>query len=180
MINLYEHGLLEKARNFAIEAHGDKKYSLEYPYVKHLDDVADILKPYGIAYQIVGYLHDIKEDTQSGDLILEMFGEEIDRAVSLCTDAEGKSRKERKPKTNAKLKAALLPDDIIGLVVKPADRLANMRESLATNIRLFKMYVSEYPDFRDAAYRDGLCDEFWEEMDSMASPIVESQQTFHR
>lgn len=152
------------ARQFAIDSHGDQKYG-DLPYIKHLDDVVDLLAPYGEDYQIVGYLHDVLEDTTvSEDVCRETFGNDIVDAMLVCKDEAGHNRKERKAKTNEKLR---LSNNVIGLVVKAADRLANMKNSFETNKSLFKMYAKEYEVFKEAAYREGLCDEFWEEMDGL-------------
>ena len=54
--------MIEEARKFAINAHGDQKYG-ELPYHVHLDAVAEIASEYGETVQIIAYLHDVAEDT---------------------------------------------------------------------------------------------------------------------
>lgn len=51
-----------RARTFAIEAHGEQRYG-DQPYSVHLDAVAGLLEPYGADAQMIGYLHDVVEDT---------------------------------------------------------------------------------------------------------------------
>ena len=155
------------AREFAKQAHLGQFYGDE-PYIVHLDEVAKIVERYGQDYQTVAYLHDILEDTAhpSND-IGRFFGEDILEHIQLCTDEPGKNRKERKFATNLKLSNAELPKDAIGLIVKAADRLANARRCVLNNPKLLAMYAGEYPEFRDAAYRQGLCDEIWAELDSI-------------
>ena len=68
------------------------------------------------------------------------------------------NRRERKARTNAKL-AAVSADDAAALLVKAADRLANLRASAGGGAgSKLDMYRREHPTFRAAVYRPGLCD----------------------
>jgi len=153
-----------EAREFAIRAHGDQRYG-DQPYAYHLDAVAGLLASFGDDAQIVGYLHDVAEDTAIGlDQIREQFGDRVAAWVALLTDEPGANRRERKAKTNAKL-AAAGTDATLALVVKAADRLANLRESAGGGDgSKLGMYRREHLEFRRAAYRPGLCDALWKEM----------------
>ena len=114
------------ARDFAIAAHGDQKYGLD-PYSVHLDAVAALASTFGEDAQVIGYLHDVVEDTPVKiDVVREQFGDKIAACVSLLTDEPGVNRKERKARTNAKLQAVSTELNL-ALVVKAADRLANLR-----------------------------------------------------
>lgn len=163
--------MTHKARIIARIAHGDQTYGSN-PYMYHLDKVAQILKPYGPDAVTVGYLHDVVEDTDvsTGDLA-ELFSNEIADLVSLVTDEPGRTRAERKKATNEKLSQVDRATGRIALIVKAADRLANLRESAgAWEYREFSklnMYCREHPEFKSAAYRPGLCDALWEEMDKI-------------
>jgi (p)ppGpp synthase/HD superfamily hydrolase len=150
--------LVEKAREFAIRAHGDQKYG-DKPYVYHLDAVANLVTEFGPVYQAAAYLHDILEDTKvTSDEIRKEFGDDITEAVILLTDEPGRNRKERKAKTNQKLAAT---DNKVALVVKAADRLANMEESAKDpSSGKLDMYIKEYNDFAKAVYRLDFCDNF--------------------
>ncbi len=156
---------LTHARSFAIAAHGDQMYG-DQPYVFHLDAVVGLLTPFGDQAQIAGYLHDVVEDTdvslQKGR---EEFGDRIADCVALVTDENGFNRKERKARTNAKL-SAVASDNEMALVVKAADRLANLQMSArgGSGSKL-NMYRREHLAFRQAAYRPELCDGLWQEMD---------------
>lgn len=155
------------AREFAVAAHGDQKYGTE-PYSVHLDAVAAIAAPYGDEAKVCAYLHDVVEDTDVPlEAIRERFGDLIAKCVDLLTDEPGLNRKERKARTNAKLKA--VPEELqAALLVKCADRLANLRASAASSDPgKLAMYRKEHPAFRDAAFRPGLCDELWHEMDEI-------------
>lgn len=157
-------GVVAEAREFAVRAHGDQRYGSE-PYVYHLDAVAGLLVPFGEEAQAVGYLHDVVEDTTIGiDAVRERFGDRVAAYVALVTDEQGANRRERKARTNAKL-AAAGPDASVALLVKAADRLANLRESArGGDDSKLRMYRREHPAFEQAAFRPDLCDEFWREM----------------
>ena len=61
----------------------------------------------------------------------------------------------------------------IALVVKAADRLANMRACLADKKEdLLAVYREEFPAFQQAVYRPGLCDAIWT---ALAELIPEQQ-----
>ena len=53
-------------------------------------------------------------------------------------------------------------------MVKVADRLANVRTCLIDDRRgLREVYSREHPAFRRAAYREGLCEPLWVELDTL-------------
>ncbi len=159
---------VKKARDFALAAHGDQPYGTQ-PYVYHLDAVADILAPFGDVAQIVGYLHDTVEDTEITIAVIhEEFGTEVADCVALLTDEEGVDRGERKAKTNAKLAAT---SNSLALIVKAADRLANLRESVRDPVGgKLDMYLQEHAAFKNAVYRSGICDDLWVSIDNIIEP----------
>lgn len=160
---------VSRARAFAIDAHGDQRYG-DQPYSVHMDAVAGLLESYGEDAQTIGYLHDVVEDTSvTVNRVREEFGELVAQCVKLVTDEPGTNRQERKTRTNAKLSA--VPDDLrLALVVKAADRLANLRVStLGGADSKLEMYRREHAAFREAAFRAGLCDGFWAEMECILS-----------
>jgi guanosine-3',5'-bis(diphosphate) 3'-pyrophosphohydrolase len=115
-----------EARAFAIEVHGGQQYG-KHPYAFHLDQVADIAWHYGPEAEVLAYLHDTVEDTSATlDEVRERFGSFIADCVALLTDQPGANRKERKAKTYVKL-AEVHDERQLALVVKAADRLANVR-----------------------------------------------------
>ena len=161
--------IVSRARASAVAAHGEQRYAGQ-PYVVHLDAVAALLAPYGATAQTIGYLHDVVEDTPVPlQRIRDEFGEQVAECVGLVTDVPGENRKERKARTNAKL-AKVTGDAQLALIVKAADRLANLRTS-ARDQRDSKldMYRREHPAFREAAFRPGLCDELWSEIERILS-----------
>jgi len=161
-----------RARVFAVAAHGEQRYG-DQPYSVHLDAVVEILAPFGEEAQTVGYLHDVAEDTPvSLEMLRTEFGERAAKLVSLVTDEPGANRRERKARSNAKL-AAVAEEDSLALVVKAADRLANLRASAAGGVdSKLGMYRREHPDFRQAAFRPGLCDDLWREIEAIIGPKV--------
>lgn len=159
--------MIDEVRTFAVDAHGDQTYGA-HPYSVHLDAVAELAAPYGELAQVVAYLHDVVEDTTVGlDEIETRFGKLVADCTAILTDEPGKNRKERKRKTYAKM-ARVSGDQELALIVKAADRLANIRACVADgNERLLNVYKSEHPTFRESVYRDGLCSSLWQEMDEI-------------
>ena len=157
----------DKARNFAIKAHGGQKYG-EFPYSVHLDDVAKIASEYGETAQVVAYLHDVVEDTEVTPKEIEhAFGGLVSRCVCILSDEPGESRKIRKAATYQKMARISGPEEI-ALLVKAADRLANMRACVRSeNEGFLDMYRAEHKVFRDSAYRPNLCEDIWIEIEKI-------------
>lgn len=160
-----------RARAFATVAHGSQQYG-SAPYLVHLDEVATILKPFGPGRQVIGYLHDVLEDTETcwGDLY-RMFGSHVACCVELLTDPSGSTRAERKAKLCDALLAVRADSLFVdALIVKAADRLANVRASIREGqSEKLTMYRQEHPHLRAAAFRPGLCDALWSELDQRLS-----------
>jgi guanosine-3',5'-bis(diphosphate) 3'-pyrophosphohydrolase len=156
-----------KARQFAIDAHDNQMYG-NHPYSHHLDAVALIAKKYGETAETVAYLHDVVEDTEIRlEEIKNHFGVLVAKCVAILTDEPGENRKERKTKTYAKM-AEVKGEETLALLVKAADRLANLRASISdNNQKLIDMYKSEYATFRSSVYRQGLCEEIWTELETI-------------
>ena len=159
--------LIKEARTFAINAHGSQMYG-KVPYAHHLDEVAKIASDYGELAEVVAFLHDIVEDTSitlAG--VEDHFGSFVSRCVSILTDEAGKTRSERKSATYQKM-ALVEGEEQLALIVKAADRLANMRACIrAKNTRLLAMYKSEYDAFYQAVYRPTLCETIWQELEQI-------------
>ena len=162
--------LPEDARAFAVAAHREQKYG-EHPYAFHLDAVATLAATYGDEAVKVAWLHDVVEDTDATVQQIEArFGPHIASCVALLTDEPGATRKERKARTYAKL-ALVSGTDELALVVKACDRLANVRACLHDRLRdRWEVYRAEHAVFRRSAYRPGLCDPLWAELDALLAP----------
>ena len=159
----------ERAREFAIKSHGNQKYG-DHPYSIHLDAVAKIAGSYGEIAQTISYLHDVVEDTDvTVGEIESTFGSLVARSVAILTDEPGIDRKERKSKTYIKM-ANVSGETEIALIVKAADRLANMRACIVdNNQRLLEVYKTEYPIFKKSVFRDNACDQIWNELDRVVN-----------
>jgi (p)ppGpp synthase/HD superfamily hydrolase len=164
--------LLIKAKALAYKQHENQLYDKidNIPYTYHLEQVVEILRPYGQKAMIIGYLHDIVEDTDIEiEKIKKLFNLFIAECVYLVTDEMGQTRIIRKEKTNLKLSQAINELEL-ALIVKAADRLANMRESFKTkNTKYFNRYIQEYPAFRKAVFRENLAPEIWNELDALVN-----------
>lgn len=154
---------LNDIREFAINAHGNQLYN-NNPYVYHLDKVANLVEPYGETAQIIAYLHDVVEDTDVDlDEIRFIFGSFISTCVDILTNEPGKNRKSSKEATYKKVKFFTDDDEFnIALIVKAADRLANVREGQKND-----MYRKEQDKFKEVYFKPGLCDRFWEEIETI-------------
>ena len=161
--------LVSRARAWAIEKHGKQMYGT-HPYAYHLGAVADLAAPYGELAEAVAWLHDTIEDAfvTEADVAAE-FGDRVARLVVLLTDPVGRDKDDSKRLRNERL-AKLQGDDRVALIVKACDRLANLRASAAPGPKSEEMlakYRREHPAFREAAFRKGLCEPLWKEIDEI-------------
>lgn len=160
------------ARAFALKRHATQSYGAPpfpvQPYSYHLEAVASIARPYGAFAELLAWLHDVKEDGHAVlPEVVTRFGSLAGDGVELLSDLPGATRKERKAATYARL-ATVAGPLVAALIAKVADRLGNVRQCIADgNHRLLNMYRSEHAAFRAAAYRPGLCDELWAELDAL-------------
>jgi guanosine-3',5'-bis(diphosphate) 3'-pyrophosphohydrolase len=165
-----------KAKEFASDAHEGQLYG-EFPYTKHLNIVASLVESYGYDAQMIAHLHDIIEDTSvTADKLKNIFGSFVSECVELLTDPPGKNRKERKKLLHKRLSELDQSKNIV-LIVKTADRLSNVAMCIAQkNIELFKMYQREYNEFKNAVYRDGLCEQLWQLLENAMTYSFESKE----
>lgn len=138
--------LYREAEMVALLTHKNQTYDV-FPYEKHLRDVVDVLKSYGHSGDILiaGWLHDSIED---GNLtyskIKQAFGTNVAEIVFAVTDELGRNRKERKIKTYPKIRAC----GESAVIVKLADRIANIEHGQRMGNDIVKMYYLEYQEFR--------------------------------
>jgi (p)ppGpp synthase/HD superfamily hydrolase len=165
---------MRDAKRFAIEAHADQVYGDE-PYSVHLEAVVTIVRdaaPDDAIAEAVAWLHDVVEDTPVGVAEIESaFGEAIATAVASLSDPPGRNRRERKALLHEHLRTldADTQAHRVTLLVKAADRLANVRACAASGDGRLGMYRTEHAAFRTAAHRPGLCDAVWAELDDLLS-----------
>ncbi len=123
---------LNKAYNFALDAHQNQKRDEGVPYIIHPLAVANILTELKLdsATITTGLLHDTIEDTNvTYDTVKKEFGEEVANLVDGVTKIsalEDKASHSSKEENFRKLILAT-SKDIRVLLVKLADRLHNMR-----------------------------------------------------
>jgi RelA/SpoT family (p)ppGpp synthetase len=139
---------LEKAYNFAINAHKHQLRKSGDPYVIHPVAVADILTDLKLdsATIVTGLLHDTIEDTKATyDIVLKEFGKEVADLVdgvtkisALENKVEGNSKAE-----NFRKLILATSKDIRVLLVKIADRLHNMRTIKAFDSEDKKQRISK-------------------------------------
>ena len=167
--------IIEKAKNYAIMYHGpDQRYGAQ-PFIHHLEQVAHIVNGYGDDAITLAWLHDIVEDTKiSVDDLVRPFGNNMARWVAIVTDpSDVVGRSAKKAMSNKKF-SMVEPVDHVALIVKAGDRLANMSSCYHDQmLNLFERYKREYPAFKEAAYRPGLCNDIWEAMDDYATKLVD-------
>lgn len=159
------------ARTFAANAHRGQTYG-DGPYTVHLAEVVEIVRTVDDSEeaQAGAWLHDVVEDTPVTVADLKThFGYMVALVVYLVTDPTGHNRRERKAALNANLRAldTARTSNRIALVVKAADRLANVRACVAAGDSRLKMYQREHAAFREATYREDLCAALWEELDAL-------------
>ena len=141
----------DKAKEFAIAKHGPQKYG-EHPYSYHLAQVSQVLAEFGYASDeaiaAAGWLHDTLEDTPTTyEKLASEFGKETADIVWAVTSEPGKNRADRFRKTALKIQS-----NKKALAVKLADRIANTEVSLQSNPKLYKMYLKEFPAFKELLY----------------------------
>ena len=125
-----------------------------------------LLEPYGELAQVIGYLHDVVEDTSVDLATIEReFGSLAASCIAILTVEQGINRKDIKSKTYAKMKNVNGGNEL-SLIVKAADRLANVEACMENNSRKLEMYRSEQSQFHNAVFRENLCDEIWEKITS--------------
>lgn len=137
----------ELAKMIALSAHGDQKYG-DKPYSAHLEAVVGVIKEIGYAENTellcAAWLHDVLEDTDwdAHALITNGVTPYVLALVDAVTNQPGKNRAERHRLTYPRI--ARIPDAV---TLKLADRIANVRESLANNPAMFALYKREYRNF---------------------------------
>lgn len=164
---------VKTAREMAVEAHEGQLYGSR-PYVAHLDAVFALVGHMGVEEGVWSYIHDLLEDVPKTDeerqhwiqRIKDTFGARIAIGSQLLCDEAGRNRKERKQRTNSKL--SRVTEEYHGvLAVKLADRLTNVRKCFTEGNSMLAMYRREHSAFREAVYRDGLCQAIQDELDSL-------------
>ena len=165
---------IEKAFAFAKVRHKGQRYG-SWEYTKHLQDVVDVLKRFRYLTEdliIAGYLHDIIEDTKTTTNEIEnLFGSRIAQLVDAVTDGAGKNRRERKARPYS-----LIPKVKDAILIKLADRIANVENAFRSKSKLLNMYKKEYASFRKALYKPDEAKEMWNHLENLQIKIRNSYE----
>lgn len=167
---------IEKAKMLAEFLHNGQKYGDGEDYIVHLDEVYRVLLEFlvtDITLLVCAWLHDIIEDTAAEyKLLNKYFGVEVADIVFNVTNESGTTRKDRNIKTYAKIAT-----DVKSVVLKLADRIANVRRSKNNaNRKFYEMYKKEYVFFRYYLYMEETRNSqyfgtsikaMWEELDTL-------------
>ena len=141
-----EDSLIERARVLAAQAHAGQQYGAQ-PYTVHLAEAVAVLARFGVAdAEVVAatWLHDALEDTPlTRDEIVATAGARVAAMVAAVSDGPGQNRRERKEQPYR-----LIPQTPGAVLVKLADRIANVESAAAGRPELLAMYRKEYPVFQ--------------------------------
>ncbi len=128
---LEEMQLMQKAFNFAREAHRNQTRKSGEPYIIHPIAVARIIAEelqLGAAPVCAAFLHDVVEDTPCTDeKIAQMFGDDVAFLVRVVTKKKKHQYQMSKQLDNFKQMLDSMHYDIRAILIKLADRLHNMR-----------------------------------------------------
>lgn len=156
---------IEKARVFAIRAHGKQKYE-DQPYEYHLRQVEELAKDFELSenVRVAAWLHDVLEDTDVFfEDVMVAFGIKVFDLVNSVTNEGGGNRKDRLQRTYQKIRRN--PEAV---ALKLCDRIANVRACIHfSNNKLMKMYVKEQEDFEKALRRPGEWDGLWKALHNL-------------
>ena len=152
---------IKKTKYLAIDSHHPLQRYGDLPHFYHLEMVVELLKRFGFndeKYIISGYLHDVIEDSNLNyNDLKRIFNEEIAEIIFCLSDNIGRNRKERK-------NYDLIKSNINSIIIKLADRIANVEYSKFMNNRMFNVYKKEY---KNKLFINGLCDEMWNHLDNL-------------
>ncbi len=123
---------VERAFEFAVQAHGDQKRQTGEPYVTHPIAAALLLADLGVDLSsiVAALLHDVPEDTdRSLAEVEEKFGVEVAHLVDGVTKLSKFSTHSHEEQQAENIRKMLLAmaQDIRVVLIKLADRLHNMR-----------------------------------------------------
>jgi guanosine-3',5'-bis(diphosphate) 3'-pyrophosphohydrolase len=163
---------IEFAQKFAAIQHFGISYGTK-PYTYHLEQVAMVLQRFKFLEKdneelhIAATLHDVIEDTNiSYEQVKFAFGEKVADAVYSVTNEMGRSRLERFKKTYPKI-----AENEMGLIVKLADRIANIEFSHGIDSRHAIKYREEWPAFKENLFNkdeeDNRIKKMWEYLSTL-------------
>lgn len=139
--------VVDTARALATRAHTGQRYGAA-PYTVHLAQAVAVLHRHGVTdAKLVAatWLHDTLEDTSvSRDTLVAAVGEPITALVDAVTDGPGAHRAERKARPYR-----MIPQTPGAVLVKLADRVANVEASVGVRPTKLAKYRAEHATFRE-------------------------------
>ncbi|MFH1430491.1 MAG: RelA/SpoT family protein [Candidatus Uhrbacteria bacterium] len=127
-----DNSAIERAANFAIEAHGDQRRLSGMPYVTHVLETGRKLAAMQLADDVIiaGILHDVHEDADvSLETIASMFNRDVAKLVAGVTKVgKVRYRGEERYVENLRKMFVALADDVRVMFIKFADRLHNLED----------------------------------------------------
>lgn len=178
---------IERAAEFAIDAHRGQKRTSGEDYVNHTFAVAAIVHELGLDSDVViaALLHDTVEDTKvTLDQLSKEFGPDVSRLVDGVTKMEviqefadhqgGKSSQDAKAESLRKMMLAMV-DDVRVVLIKLCDRLHNMRTLDVVKPEKQKRVATETLEiFSPLANRLGVWQVKWE-LEDLAFRYIEPE-----
>jgi hypothetical protein len=162
--------IYERARAFAIKAHMGQMQGERF-YTCHLEEVENALIRFDFCsfrMRAAAWLHHTVEqsDVSMKDINREFPGF-VASLVDAVTSAPGKTREERNAATYLRVKKR----GGMAIVLKLADRIANVEEAIQAAILTkdsqLPIYEDEYSEFRDALYESKNVDPMWAHIDNL-------------
>ncbi|MDD6268827.1 MAG: HD domain-containing protein [Oscillospiraceae bacterium] len=132
---------IKTAYKYAEEKHKNQYRIGSEPYFTHPEAVANILKEkgYGTDYIITALFHDLLEDTDASEKMIENIGgKDVLEAVKILTKKEGYIMSDY---------VSAIRNNPIAFAVKGADRLHNLRSAFVTSTDFRKKYIKETIDW---------------------------------